>query len=157
MSELTVRPTRKLIIAGYLICILLSAGWIWAYATWLQDKPQWIGALGLLTFVWPLWADFKTRLTTLRLETGKLSYRTGFGKISTRVLDVAKVRDVHVEQGMLQRMFGVGSIAVDTIGESGRIVMRNIDRPQEVANQILDSSRRYQVPGTQILEDNKPL
>ena len=156
MSILVVRPTRKRIIAGYVVCILLCAAWAWVYATWLQDKPRWLAAIGIVTFIWPIWADIRHRFTTMKLDNGKLTYQTGFGKISTRVLDVAKVRDVHVEQGILQRLFGVGSLAVETIGDSGRIIMTDIDRPQEFAHEILDSCRRSQFPGTQIIEDTKP-
>ena len=156
MPTLLVRPTRKRIIAGYFVCLCLCAAWGWVYYTWLQDKPRWLAALGVLVFAWPIWADISNRFTSLKLENGRLSFRTGMGKISTRVLDVAKVRDVHVEQGILQRMLGIGSIAVDTMGESGRIVMVDIDHPQQVANDILDSCRHYQMPGTQIIEDKTP-
>jgi hypothetical protein len=156
MSILVVRPTRKRILASYLVCLVLWGLWIWFYYSWLPDKPPLLMGLGAIALLAPLWADLKNRLVTLRLDNGKLSYSSGFKKISTRVLDTAKVRDVHIEQTFLDRMFGIGSIAVDAIGESGKIIMTDIDRPRQVADAILDSCREFLPRGNPIIEDSPP-
>jgi hypothetical protein len=153
LPTLVVRPTRKLILAGYLACLAVWGLWIWFYYSWLPDKPPLLMGLGAITLAWPLWVDLKNRLTMLKLDNGKLSFTSGFGKITTLVLDTAKVRDVHIEQSFLERMIGVGSIAVDAIGETGKIIMTSIDRPREVADAILDSCREYQARSKPIIED----
>ena len=59
------------------------------------------------------------------------------------MLDVASVQDVHVEQGMLDRMMGIGSISVETMGGGTRIEMPDIDRPNAVAEALLDAAQRF--------------
>ena len=141
MPDLTVRPTRKRIIAGYIFCLALLGGWAWLYFEMLRDKPRWLLALGLVPLIVPLWSELRRRFTVLQLDNGKLRYRSGLATLSTRLVDVTKVRDVQVEQGMLDRMLGVGAICVETIGESGRIVMTHIDHPHKIAEAILDAGK----------------
>lgn len=150
MAELTVRPTRKRIIAGYLLCLAASGGWVWVYSKYLSDKPQWIAALGLLLFLWPLAKDAAKRFETLELDGGRLRYKSGMVSVSTRLLDVAKIRDVHVDQGIFGRMMGIGTVSVKTEGESGCIEMEDIDRPAQVAEQILDACQRYSRGGGEV-------
>ena len=142
MPELTVRPTRKRIVAGYIFCLILLGGWIWLYFAMLQDKPRWLIAVGLVPLLVPLWSELRRRFTLLRLDDGKLRYRAGMTTVLTRLVDISKIRDVQVQQGLLDRMLGVGSICVETIGEGGRIVMAHVDRPQQIAEAILDAGQR---------------
>ena len=129
MADLTVRPTRKRIVAGYLLCLALSGGWVWVYSQYLRDKPQWVAALGLVVFLWPLAKDAGIRFQTLELDGGRLRYKSGMTSVSTRLLDVTKIRDVHVEQGPLDRMLGIGTISVQTLGEKDCIKMEDVDHP----------------------------
>jgi len=41
---------------------------------------------------------------------------------------------------VLQRMFGIGNLSIETAGEASRLTIRNVDRPQEVADEILAAS-----------------
>lgn len=152
MAELTVRPTRKRVIAGYVLCAVAAFAWLGVYARYLDDKPQWLAALGFLLLLLPLWSDVQTRFERMELEAGKLRYSSGMGRLSTRTLDVTKVRDVQVDQGIFQRMLGIGDLAVETIGDNGRIVMRSIDRPAAVADAILDACRKYKINPLQNLD-----
>ena len=143
MAELTVRPTRKRVLAGYFLCFVFLCGWLWAYYKLLNDQPQWLAGLGLLPFLAPILADMRARLTRMELDGGKLRWSSGLAARSSRVLDVASVQDVHVEQGMLDRMMGIGSISVETMGGGTRIEMPNIDRPNAVAEALLDAAQRF--------------
>jgi membrane protein YdbS with pleckstrin-like domain len=71
-----------------------------------------------------------------------LRYKAGITSVSTRLLDVTKIRDVHVEQGPLDRLLGIGTISVQTQGESDCIRMEDVDHPAQVAERILDAGQR---------------
>jgi hypothetical protein len=39
-----------------------------------------------------------------------------------------------------QRIFGVGDLAIETAGESSRLVVENLDNPRQLAEQLTDLS-----------------
>jgi uncharacterized membrane protein YdbT with pleckstrin-like domain len=48
------------------------------------------------------------------------------------------VQDVRAIQSLWQRLFNVGDLAIETAGEYSRLLVENLDRPQELAEQITD-------------------
>jgi uncharacterized membrane protein YdbT with pleckstrin-like domain len=68
---------------------------------------------------------------------------------STRNISLPKVQDARVDQTVTQRMFGVGNLSIETAGEASRLIIRNVDRPQRVAEEILAAS--HTPPGGQTL------
>ena len=64
---------------------------------------------------------------------------------TTRNISLPKVQDVRVDQTVKQRIFGVGNISIETAGEASRLVIRNLDRPNQVADEILAAS--HHAPG----------
>ena len=59
---------------------------------------------------------------------------------STRNISLPKVQDARVDQSVIQRMFGVGNLSIETAGETSRLTIRNVDQPQQVADEILAAS-----------------
>ena len=57
-------------------------------------------------------------------------------------MEIKKVQDVRVDQTLGQRILGMGDISIETAGDSSRLTMRSIDRPQVVADQILDAAHK---------------
>ena len=57
-------------------------------------------------------------------------------------MDLVRIQDVTVNQTALQRLLGIGTIAVETAGETSRISMANVDNPHGVADFILESARK---------------
>ncbi len=51
------------------------------------------------------------------------------------------MQDVRVHLTLMQRLFNVGDLSLETAGGSSRILMQSIDRPQEIANHILDLAK----------------
>jgi membrane protein YdbS with pleckstrin-like domain len=39
---------------------------------------------------------------------------------------------------MTQRLFGVGNIHIETAGESSRLTLFDVDKPQELADEIMN-------------------
>jgi uncharacterized membrane protein YdbT with pleckstrin-like domain len=66
---------------------------------------------------------------------------------STRNISLPKVQDARVDQSVMQRMFGIGDLSIETAGEASRLTIRNVDQPQQVADEILAAS--HAAPGSQ--------
>lgn len=67
------------------------------------------------------------------------------GLLSRRVseVEVSDIRNVQVNQGIIQRMFDIGNVGVSTAGQSGvEIVFSGIKRPQPVADMIREQRKR---------------
>jgi uncharacterized membrane protein YdbT with pleckstrin-like domain len=70
----------------------------------------------------------------------RLRYETGFTSKSTRTIQLSKVQDVRVDQTLMQRMFHVGNISIETAGEASRLTLVHIDNPQPLADEIMNRS-----------------
>jgi len=140
MSTFEVRPSPKFLIVGSVLEALLLVPAVYAMVTygeqyvWLLAIPV---ALGIFTAVrWIVKSS--TRIT---VADGRLRYQSGIASKTTRTLELARIQDVTVKQSMSDRMLGLGAITVVTASETGSITMEQIDQPQRVAEQILDTAR----------------
>jgi uncharacterized membrane protein YdbT with pleckstrin-like domain len=95
-----------------------------------------------LILVWAFAKHLRLRYTKLVISTGKLRYETGMLSRSVRTMELTKVQDVRVEQSFMERMLGLGTISVETAGETSRLSMAGVAQPQEVADYILEAVRK---------------
>jgi uncharacterized membrane protein YdbT with pleckstrin-like domain len=72
------------------------------------------------------------RTTTYELTTRRL--RTRFGIITRRGRDIplTRISDVSFEKGILDRLLGSGRLVVESAGEHGQIVLRDIPQVEYV-------------------------
>ena len=112
----------------------------------------WAPAVVALLLLWPITSISAAQSTKLIISGDKLRYESGFLSKTTRTISLAKVQDVSVHQTLGQRMTGTGDLSIETAGESSRLTVRNIDRPQAVADQIHEASeaagRQHRTAGT---------
>jgi uncharacterized membrane protein YdbT with pleckstrin-like domain len=80
------------------------------------------------------------QFTKATIAGDRLRYEVGAFSKSTRNISLPKVQDARVDQSVMQRMFGVGNLSIETAGETSRLTIRNVDRPQHVADEILAAS-----------------
>ena len=71
----------------------------------------------------------------------KLRYEIGILSKTTRTIQISKIQDVTVIQSLGQRLIGVGTLSIETAGETSRLTIANIDEPRVVAEELLDASR----------------
>jgi uncharacterized membrane protein YdbT with pleckstrin-like domain len=141
MADIVIRPSMKFINAGYVITLLVvAAGIILSYQYLPTSYPTWLPALWLILFFWPIKRHIQRQSIKLTISGDKLRYETGLASRSTRIIQLPKVQDVRVVQSFMQRMLGVGDISIETAGENSRLVVANLDRPQQLAEQITDAS-----------------
>ena len=99
-------------------------------------------ALPVLVLVWPGKRALNRRLTRTTVSGDRLRYETGLASKSTRTIQLSKVQDVRVEQRLMQRLFNVGDISIETAGEASRLTIHNVDAPQALADEIMDRGQK---------------
>jgi uncharacterized membrane protein YdbT with pleckstrin-like domain len=138
MADLVLRPSLKFVKVGYLTTLVLIGAAVWVHFTYLHDEPPWLPAVATLLLLWPINRHARRQAIKVTIEGEKLRYESGWFSKSTRIIQLPKVQDVRVNQTMMQRIFRVGDVAIETAGEASRLTVPNLDQPQAVANQILD-------------------
>jgi len=86
----------------------------------------------LILMVWLIVPFLRWRTTTYELTTKRL--RTRFGIVTRRGRDIplTRINDVSFEKGLLDRLLGAGRLVVESAGEHGQIVLRDIPHVEDV-------------------------
>jgi len=98
-------------------------------------------AVPALAAVFTMTRHIQRRLITLTIQNDRLRYEAGFLSKTTRTMELGQIQDVRVDQTFGQRLLNIGDLSLETAGETSRIVIESIDRPQEAADHILELSR----------------
>jgi uncharacterized membrane protein YdbT with pleckstrin-like domain len=140
MSDLVVRPTLKFIHAAYLAeAVLIGAAFIVQHEA-IQQGPAWAPLLFGVLMLWTLARHIRRLTIKVTVTMDKLRYELGMLSKSTRTIQLGKIQDVRVDQSLAQRILGVGTLAIETAGESSRLSVADIDRPQAIADEIMRRS-----------------
>lgn len=140
-AELVIRPSLKLVRAGYTAVSCVVALCVLAYTNWGAERaPAWVLVLPALLFLWPAARHLRYRFTVMTIGAGKLRYETGIFTRSKRVIQLAKIQDVRVVQRLSQRLLGTGDISIETAGETSLLLMQNVDRPDAVTDAVLHAA-----------------
>jgi uncharacterized membrane protein YdbT with pleckstrin-like domain len=131
----------RLVRPFYTVAFVLAAI-IYGISNNTRTSLEWLLIIPVLLLIWTGWRHLRLRFTTLTIPGTKLRLETGMLSRSTRTLELSRIQDVRVEQSLLQRMMGIGTVAFETAGETGRLSMGNVDNPQAVADFILESARK---------------
>ena len=102
---------------GFIICVALI--------------PLGIG-IGLLLFWW-----LQCRFTTYTITNLRTIAQTGILSRNTNEVRHIDVRNLQVNQDVFQRMFGFGSVAISSAGQSDiELTMVRVENPYKIANII---------------------
>ena len=138
MEDIVIRPSLKLIWAAYAVIFLLVIASAVLYSMDMYGPVHWgVSLVPALLLLWPLKRHIQSRFTRLILSGDRLCYENGVMARSKRLIQITKVQDVRVDQTLTQRMLGMGNLSLETAGETSRLVMRNVDSPDRVAEDIL--------------------
>ena len=140
MADIVIRPSMKFIKAGYVLALVAIGVVVFVRYKYLADQPNvaWIPVASLVLLLWPLKRHIQRQTVKLTIAGEKLRYETGIASKSTRIIQLPKVQDVRAIQTLWQRMFGVGNLSIETAGENSRLIVENLDNPQQLAEQITD-------------------
>ncbi len=144
MADIVIRPSMKFIKAGYVCALLVVGAAVFVHFKYIRpqypDQFPFLPVASLLVLLWPIKRQLRRQTIRLTIAGDKLRYETGLMSTSMRIIQLPKVQDVRVLQSVWQRMFAVGDISIETAGENSRLVVQNLDRPRELAEQITDAS-----------------
>jgi uncharacterized membrane protein YdbT with pleckstrin-like domain len=94
------------------------------------------GAVGVVAvlalMIWLTVPVLRWRTTTYELTTKRLRTRYGIVTRHGRDIPLTRINDVSFEKGILDRLLGAGRLVVESAGEHGQIVLRDIPHVEEV-------------------------
>ena len=99
-------------------------------------------AESLMETIWPAVRALRRKLTRTVITGDRLRYETGVAAKSTRNIQLSKIQDVRVDQRLMQRIFNVGDLSIETAGEASRLTIHNVDSPQSLADEIMDRAQK---------------
>jgi uncharacterized membrane protein YdbT with pleckstrin-like domain len=149
MADIVIRPSMKFIKVGYVFTLLVILAAVIVQYKYLADQfpTPWLPIASVLLLIWPVKRHIQRQSVKLTIAGEKLRYETGMASKSTRIIQLSKVQDVRAIQSLSQRMFGVGDLSIETAGENSRLVVENLDNPQQLAEQITDLSGQGSATG----------
>ena len=139
MDDIVIRPSLKFIRASYVaILVLLVISVALYYTTGIfGHAPPIVAFVPALLLLWPLKRHLQRQFTRMTISGDKLRYETGMFSRHTRNIQISKVQDVRFDQTVGQRMMRIGDLSLETAGETSLLVMKNVDSPDQVAEDIL--------------------
>jgi uncharacterized membrane protein YdbT with pleckstrin-like domain len=133
---------------GFLLAIVPSGD----MQKWIQLA---IGVVGVIILIWFVLAPVLVWKTTHYVITNqRVLIRTGVLNHVGRDIPLQRINDVAFEQTLFDRIIGAGTLQVESAGETGQTVLKNIPHSDDVqqvinhlVNEALDPDRRYGYDG----------
>jgi uncharacterized membrane protein YdbT with pleckstrin-like domain len=143
MADLVVQPTRKWIRFQYTTVFILLCAAVFLYVNYFPGASPWLLIFPALLFLFPMAGSIRRHFTRMTFVGDKLRYEIGILSKTTRTIQISKIQDVTVSQSLWQRLFGIGTLSIETAGETSRLTIANIDEPRVVAEELLDAAQGH--------------
>ncbi len=141
MSDTTIHPSIKPLIPYYLFSGLLFV----MFFTYLAatQAPFWYPVFVPVSAA--IYAGTKhliSRTTKLVIEGDLIKYESGIASKQQRTIVIQKLQDVRVDQSIFERILGIGSLTLETAGETSRLTIDGIDNPGTIAAMLHEKMQR---------------
>ncbi len=150
MVDRVIRPSMKVVKAWYCLALLVIIAAVFVHVEYLTPREgpmalrlPWLPAIAALVILVPIRRHIRRQMVKMTLTGDKLRYEEGLLSKTTRSVQLSKIQDVRVDQSIGQRILGVGDISIETSGESSRLEMDNLDRPQAIADELIAASQEH--------------
>ena len=145
MNPTVITPSKKPLVGVALLEAVVMGGWALIYFTMLPPASQNIAYLvapiALFSLIMSV-AVVRLNLTRLTIAPPQLNFESGLLTKTQRSFNLSKIQDVRVEQSIVERLFSVGTITIETASVDGSVRIESIDSPRQVADQILAAARQ---------------
>jgi uncharacterized membrane protein YdbT with pleckstrin-like domain len=155
---MAMRPHIKELLVPALVLLVVSPAATYLAAvmpdgdaqSWLRLAVAVIAVLILLR--WSVWPFLKWLTTSYVVTDRRLITRVGVIARSGRDMPLSRINDVTFEHtNLLERMLGCGTLVVESAGERGQLVLRDVPRVEEVQRDVYrlaeqDEERRRSNP-----------
>ncbi len=103
--------------------------------------PAFVFLVSLIVFTFIVFSLMKARLRMMeyRFYPDRVEYFEGFLVRNRKVLSYDKISNLGVREGIIERMFGLGTIFIDTAGYSRtgyELAMHNLENPNQIYEQL---------------------
>lgn len=133
---LRINPSFKPIAAMYIACGVVTV--LVAVLLLAMQGSLWIVIpLDVILFGYAFVFHLRRNKTHYILTNQNLTVETGIFSKAAMHIPLSKVQDVSVRRSLIDRIFNIGNIVVESAGASGRIPEINVDSPQDISRQIL--------------------
>lgn len=103
--------------------------------TWLRLAVVVVAALVVIR--WTLWPFLKWITTAYVVTDRRIITRVGVVARTGRDMPISRVNDVSFEHsGILERVLGCGTLVVESAGERGQLVLRDVPNVEEVQRDV---------------------
>jgi len=106
-----------------------------AHPFWFILSVLLIAAFGIGILVLLYWY-IKTRATTLTVTDNELTYERGILSKDRTSVSLKHVRSVHITQGFVNRILGVGIIQISTAGDEPEFTIADMPDPYVIQEAI---------------------
>lgn len=135
--------SSRAMVGTWLLCLVLTVAAI--VATVMVPELPWVATVVAIALLWIIVGGvYAVRRLGVHYEltSQRIIHQTGLLSRRTDRIEVIDIDDVSFEQGMVQRMFGIGTIRIDSSDRSHPVLtMRGIANVREVAG-LFDDTRR---------------
>lgn len=135
-------------VAGYVASVLPDAG----NAQPLVQAVVW--GLAFLVALWWVVKPFLTWLTTEYTFTNRrFIKRSGLIAKHGRTIPLNRISGVDFEIGLVDRVFGCGTLVVSDASEAGTVLLHDIPHVERVQMQVAEELHRLSQPGANAVDD----
>jgi membrane protein YdbS with pleckstrin-like domain len=143
-----IRPTMVFVVLRYLVGLILTSGlvalYFYAERQWQGQVPWWAVLITVaVVFLLPIYHHILRHREVYTLTDHRIEFTYGIIAKMRRNIPLSKIQDVTVTRTMLERLFGIGDVVIDSAAESGKIPMRNVSSPEKYADLILRQIERH--------------
>jgi uncharacterized membrane protein YdbT with pleckstrin-like domain len=154
--------THVKVLFGALLVLLVTA-FVVAFLGTTVERSGWsdgvrttlgavVGAAAVLVVIWFVVRPFLRWLTTTYTFTNRrFIQRSGLIAKSGRTIPLNRISGVDFEIGVVDRLFGCGTLVVSDASEEGRVPLKDIPRVEEV--QRLVAEELHHVSGPRVGDD----
>ena len=131
------RHGRALVVPALVLVLVMGVGGF--AAARLSRGPALVAVVGvalalLLRLCVVPWLRWLT--STLLVTDRRVQLRSGVLRTTTRDVPLGRIADVGVERSLGQRLWGAGTLVLDTTGERGLVVVRDVPGVRDVARTV---------------------
>jgi membrane protein YdbS with pleckstrin-like domain len=135
------RPSLYRVVVSCLRVALLSL-LAAAIVGYVGGKFAIVLALSGCFFLIPLIREIQRRRVEIVLTTSRLGYESGMLSKTFDDVPLRSIRNVTTRSSIIQRLFGVGDVLIDSATLQGRIPLKNLRDPRRLADLILTQMHR---------------
>jgi len=141
-----IRPSISPVITLYIITLLVLV-----FFVFLMFASQNINFLffGILFQFITIDKHLGRNFTIYTLTTENIKIRAGIIGKTQIMIPLAKVQNVAFNYSIIQRLYGIGNLLIESASDQGAIPFTNIEKPEEYSKKILDATKNYQKNNSQ--------